>query len=1100
MTAYHLGKYSIFCLYCLLHHAILYNLDIQHAIPLHGQNGSFFGYSVLLHKHQQHTWVLVGAPFANSKFNQSVQKPGVIYKCNISGKKECEEIQLGVMSDMNCGTNCFADANHQWLGVSLSRREQDGLVLACGHRWNVFYNKSKEKFPHGICFKLAANLIQSSTLIPCYGDDPNDYASCQAGIANVLFGDLIVMGAPGSMEWTGSVFVHNTSSQVTITKLENSDDVLFGSYLGYSVSAGHFLYADSTEVVGGAPQNGQTGSAYIFSTKSSTLSIIFEVRGEKIGSYFGATVCAVDLNADGLSDLLVGAPMFSTVREEGRVYVYMNQGQMFSPPKKSKTFPQANMKALEFTLAGKDSYAARFGESITSVGDIDDDGYPDVVVGAPQEDDLNGAIYLYNGRKTGLEQEYSQRIPASAFGNGLKMFGQSVSGGIDVDENGYPDVAVGAFLSDSAVVLRTRVVVVVEATVLLPSSVNLTQALCTEKGRPAVCFNTTVCFQLQAQRFSGLIEMLYNLTADVKHKEGLQSRFYFITNGTAQLNSTAGRIKTKHGQMNCVNHQAFLKRDIRDIFTPIHFELQYELGEHTVSSDNSRSFPFLRPVLQRSEKHNNLLINKTVFARYCAWPNCSTNLQLSAQLLLPRRHRDVPYVAVGEGKTFLLNVTLSNAGDAAFLPMLHLRYPSNLYFVKVLNAEKYVSCKILEEPTTPGLDCSVGNVILNPLDKVNISFLLDVSLDSKPGDLNITINASRNNFENEDILHDNVVNLTLVLRYGVNLITQGFVAPTAFMFGDFEDPHCTTKRFNFTFKVVNVGPSISHGTRVEIVVPKALAPYPYRLLNILNIQSSSGWCYIQNSANGTSDTPGKMFGSKRNSTTDIFWSNMTTTIDTYWTNRTSTTPPNLVNTTSRIDTYWTKKSRTTQLDRKIMSGTTETNWNITPYSVDLGKDTCDLPDSNLLDDLFFHFAKKTKRHIYCMKEDALCIQAVCELGDLDFGTDATIEMEVEINLGVLDISPGRTRVMLLESTAVALPKKDPFIWFLQEEPITVVVQEGLHIHRIKPVLKLFIIVASSIFALTILILLFISLSKCGFFKRKYKKELEDIQWQDWDSK
>ena len=38
--------------------------------------------------------------------------------------------------------------------------------------------------------------------------------------------------------------------------------------------------------------------------------------------------------------------------------------------------PQANMKEMEFTLAGRDSYAARFGESITSLGDIDDDGYP----------------------------------------------------------------------------------------------------------------------------------------------------------------------------------------------------------------------------------------------------------------------------------------------------------------------------------------------------------------------------------------------------------------------------------------------------------------------------------------------------------------------------------------------------------------------------------------------------------------------------------------------------------------------------------------------------------------------------------------------------
>lgn len=46
----------------------------------------------------------------------------------------------------------------------------------------------------------------------------------------------------------------------------------------------------------------------------------------QLGSYFGASVCAVDLNADGFSDLLVGAPMQSVIREEGRVFVFMNSG------------------------------------------------------------------------------------------------------------------------------------------------------------------------------------------------------------------------------------------------------------------------------------------------------------------------------------------------------------------------------------------------------------------------------------------------------------------------------------------------------------------------------------------------------------------------------------------------------------------------------------------------------------------------------------------------------------------------------------------------------------------------------------------------------
>lgn len=56
----------------------------------------------------------------------------------------------------------------------------------------------------------------------------------------------------------------------------------------------------------------------------------------QMGSYFGSSLCAVDLNQDGLSDLLVGAPMHSQLRDEGQVTVYLSKGnvseQLAQPP------------------------------------------------------------------------------------------------------------------------------------------------------------------------------------------------------------------------------------------------------------------------------------------------------------------------------------------------------------------------------------------------------------------------------------------------------------------------------------------------------------------------------------------------------------------------------------------------------------------------------------------------------------------------------------------------------------------------------------------------------------------------------------------------
>uniref|UniRef100_A0AAR2KZ81 Integrin alpha 4 n=1 Tax=Pygocentrus nattereri TaxID=42514 RepID=A0AAR2KZ81_PYGNA len=638
--------------------------------------------------------LLVGAPTDDSSFNASIKKPGAVYKCNISNKK-CEQLRTGVE---HCGKTCWPESDNQWLGVSLSRRPSNGDILACGHRWkNVFFSRkdNQNKLPHGQWLRLSKRVFVHSDHQRKFGEN---YGSCQAGISNFLTEDLMIMGAPGSWYWTGSVLVHNMSSNMLAAYVDEDNTVQFGSYLGYSVGAGHFLHPQTTEIIGGAPQNGRIGKAYIFEVEGNKLRIVNETSGAQLGSYYGASICAVDLNADGLSDLLVGAPMYSTVREEGRVYVYINQGR-------------ANMKEAEFKLVGSESYAARFGETITDLGDIDNDGYPDVAIGAPQEDDLRGAIYIYNGRKSGIASRFSQRITGSMLGGSFSMFGQSVSGGVDVDGNGYPDVAVGAFLSDSAVVLRTRPVVMVEASMMLPVSVNRSVASCAENGLPAVCVNVTVCFKVQGKRIPGQIELKYNLTADVQHKETFPPRFYFHGNGTS--NVTAGRVKAKHGELTCSQHQAFMRKDVRDIFTSIHFKVQYELGEHSVVRGGSKSFTSLKPILQQREGHTNL------FARYCVWENCSTNLQISARLVLPS-YNNVPYFALGNGKTIMLNATLVNAGDDAFLPKLHVRFPSSLHFIRVLDAEeKYVSCEIAEDNKTAiGLDCSVGNLYIPSLSKV----------------------------------------------------------------------------------------------------------------------------------------------------------------------------------------------------------------------------------------------------------------------------------------------------------------------------------------------------------------------------------------------
>ncbi|KAM7105467.1 integrin alpha-4 isoform 8-T11 [Molossus nigricans] len=428
-----------------------YNVDTESALLYQGAPNTLFGYSVVLHSHGPTRWLVVGAPTAKWLTNTSVVNPGAIYRCQIgkNPNRTCEQLQLGSPGGEPCGKTCLEERDNQWLGVTLSRQpKENGSIVTCGHRWkNIFYMKNENKLPTGVCYGMPSDLRTelSKRIAPCYQDYVKNFgenfASCQAGISSFYTEDLIVMGAPGSFYWTGSLFVYNITTNKYKAFLDKENEVKFGSYLGYSVGAGHFRSRHTTEVVGGAPQHEQIGKAYIFSIDAKELNILYEMKGKKLGSYFGASICAVDLNADGFSDLLVGAPMQSVIREEGRVFVYINSGS------------GAVMKEMATELMGSDTYAARFGESIVNLGDIDNDGFEDVAIGAPQEDDLGGAIYIYNGGADGISPAFSQRIEGLQISKSLSMFGQSISGQIDADNNGYVDVAVGAFRSDSAVLL-----------------------------------------------------------------------------------------------------------------------------------------------------------------------------------------------------------------------------------------------------------------------------------------------------------------------------------------------------------------------------------------------------------------------------------------------------------------------------------------------------------------------------------------------------------------------------------------------------------------------------------------------------------------------
>uniref|UniRef100_A0A665WNJ2 Uncharacterized protein n=1 Tax=Echeneis naucrates TaxID=173247 RepID=A0A665WNJ2_ECHNA len=794
--------------------AYSYNIDLEHPLVFRGPNSSFFGYSVLEHYHDNTRWVIVGAPKANSIYSSSVHSPGAVYKCRVHSNPErrCTEMDLGRGQSPtgSCGKTCQGDRDDEWMGVSLARQDRpNGKILACAHRWKNVYYDSEHILPHGYCSIIPTTLQgRTKPLIPCYEDYKQKYGeehgSCQAGIAGVFTEELVVMGAPGSYYWTGTIKVYNLTSDTFYSPNKEDMDSHRYSYLGYAVTAGHFSSPNVIDIAAGAPQHSGSGKVYIFKIDGMSLVKSFQASGKMMGSYFGSSLCAVDLNQDGLSDLLVGAPMHSQLRDEGQVSVYLSKGN--------------GVMEEGGVLTGDSAYNAHFGESIAAIGDIDDDGYQDVAIGAPKEDDYGGAVYIYHGDAAGIIGKYSMKLSGRSVNPGLQMFGQSISGNVDMDGNGYTDVTIGAFMADSVVLLRSRPVITVDISIFLPISINISVPQCHEGHQNLNCFNAIVCMRFRGRQLPGQIELLYNLTADVdKRKKSQPSRVYFIQGGS-QISQMSQQLSLDINREECQRYTAYVKKDVKDVFTAITFEVAYSLGKHVLTGYQERDLPALTPVL-RWRKGNKIAVrNETWFEKNCLSDDCAADLRLQGKLFLPGVHSR-PHLALGGVKNVFLNLTISNAGDDAYDTNIYFNFSREVFYINFWQKEeKGISCELVDFDF---LKCSVGFPFMRAQTKVSYHF-------------SVIFDTSQLSGENDTLqflIHIFLANASS----GISVLTTvacRVVTPSSFMYGNsieasrfvqLEDMDCDFQPLNLTFQAINKGPSRLPGSIVDIRIPNRLA-------------------------------------------------------------------------------------------------------------------------------------------------------------------------------------------------------------------------------------------------------------------------------------
>jgi hypothetical protein len=183
-------------------------------------------------------------------------------------------------------------------------------------------------------------------------------------------------------------------------------------------------------IVGASDDGSYYGKVYVYSGYDGTL--IRSHTGSKNNSHLGYSVSSAGyFNADSIPDYVAGS-YFEGSNHEGRVTVYSGVNG-----------------AVLYTWFGYPD--ERMGYSVSVLGDYDNDGDDEVLVGCPN---YSGAGYTNGGRVRLIQGGSTSSQPPQAYINGTfanQNFGHSVVGVGDINDDGMPDYAVGVQLGSAKI-------------------------------------------------------------------------------------------------------------------------------------------------------------------------------------------------------------------------------------------------------------------------------------------------------------------------------------------------------------------------------------------------------------------------------------------------------------------------------------------------------------------------------------------------------------------------------------------------------------------------------------------------------------------------
>ena len=768
----------IFVIFFFQSKSVAINVDSYNSLVYQSPElTSLFGYNVKIYPNTTlPPSLIIGAP--RSEGSSYVPQTGNVFSCSLQDTSSCSPLLLTGLNSPNqrvddtgeTGSYISERKDYMWLGVSIET-SLNGRLITCAHRY-VATGNGNNAFMHGQCYLFSSLHLNSTLIRPCRGCNSFTYQQCLAGLGLSINydGSVLLIGIPGAKSFTGEVLYDTFDNCVSLFSPGNLDSIGEDALFGYSIARGRVINRNFEDIISSMPRyNDLYGGIAIFRNESGLIVDKLIIPGQHFGAYFGHSVITCDINGDGIDEIIVGLPNYSS-----DLFVEVGLVQIFIYDTLISGF-------INITIEHPDPMEySRFGFSLAKIGNLNKIGGVEFAIGAPFGQN-SGMVYLFTWSDIKSEPVLYQRLDGESISQlrNISSFGYSISPGYDVDGNNYEDLLIGAPLSSSVFLMRSFPVIY-----LLSDFVFNTEHIYTKNADSCEievngAHVESICFQMNfSLSFNGnTTPNNANLSLDILidkilFERSFHFRVYFLRDSLKTNQINIPNLIVERGLLKVViSEYIYVETNPIDLFTPVQFYASVSESSFRNSSDYFQSVKILG--------NANFFTTLEIRNVNCGSDNnCESDLIISGNIYYLQdltQNTYYPEFIVNEVKLLMLNFTITNGKEEALSPILTLSLPPAVYFNRIIERNYRIHSETYFGNRSAQILIDLATSLVQE-ESISITILLALSpLVSQKHNFTINFHVKSVNHEDAHLLFDNVGHFFVQIKRSAILQLQSFL-------------------------------------------------------------------------------------------------------------------------------------------------------------------------------------------------------------------------------------------------------------------------------------------------------------------------------------